>query len=88
MAGLSCSRIMQKISERGIAPEVVETLKRAGINLEQWLVGFEHPRDGVLQSVEIIKHHPLLPKGLPVHGMLMCPETGKLDLVVDGYEAR
>jgi carbonic anhydrase len=33
----------------------------------------------------MIQKHPLLPKDLPVHGLIICPETGKLDLLVDGY---
>jgi carbonic anhydrase len=33
----------------------------------------------------MIRNHPLLPHNLPVHGLVMDPETGKLDLVVDGY---
>ena len=33
----------------------------------------------------MIRHHPLLPKGVPVHGMMISPETGELELLEEGY---
>jgi carbonic anhydrase len=35
--------------------------------------------------VQVVKNHPLLPPDVPVHGLIIHPETGELDLVVDGY---
>jgi carbonic anhydrase len=87
MAGLSCEEILEKATQRGVAPEVIDTLQAGGINLQKWLRGFEHVRDGVTGSVELIGRHPLLPKGIPVHGLLIDPETGRLETVVDGYAA-
>ncbi len=85
MTGLSCSSILEKARARGVSPEVLSTLTHAGIDLARWLVGFDNVRDGVVQSVEVIRHHPLLPRDIAVHGMLIDPETGKLELSVDGY---
>jgi carbonic anhydrase len=85
MTGLSCGKILEKAKSRGISDDVLETLKNSGIDLQRWLVGFDHVKDGVIRSVEVIKRHPLLPGDVPVHGMLIDPVTGKLDLVVDGY---
>ncbi|HEY7114981.1 MAG TPA: carbonic anhydrase [Tepidisphaeraceae bacterium] len=87
MAGLSCESILEKATERGIRPEVIETLQSAGINLQKWLKGFDHVRDGVAGSVDLIRKHPLLPKGVPVHGLLIDPGTGRLETVEDGYAA-
>src|SRR5882757_8979936 len=33
----------------------------------------------------VIRNHPLLPRDVPVHGLMMDSETGGLKLVVDGY---
>jgi carbonic anhydrase len=85
MTGLECGRVLEKVRRRGVADEVIEKLKAAGVDMERWLVGFERVEDGVRQSVEMIQKHPLLPKDLPVHGLIISPETGKLDLLVDGY---
>jgi carbonic anhydrase len=85
MAGLSCSRVLEKAKSRGVSEKTLATLSNSGIDLQRWLTGFERVEDGVRQSVDQIRNHPLLPRGVPVHGLIACPETGKLDLLVDGY---
>lgn len=85
MTGLSCARILDKAQHRGILPGVLSMLANSGIDLQKWLTGFDAVENSVRQSVDTIRNHPLLPKGVPVHGMLIHPETGKLDLLVDGY---
>ncbi len=87
MTGLSCSRILEKAKARGVSDQTLDTLGNSGIDLRQWLVGFSDVRDGVTRSVALIKNHPLLPKEVPVHGMLIHPHTGELELLVDGYAA-
>jgi carbonic anhydrase len=82
MAGLTCQSILAKAIARGIRPEIIDTLNNAGINLEGWLKGFDNVRDGVRQSVSIIRNHPLLPEEIAVHGLLMAPDTGQLEVVV------
>ena len=85
MTGLSCARVLQKALDRGVSEQTVQTLENAGIDLQKWMTGFDSPEDGVRQSVKTIRNHPLLPKGIPVHGLMISPETGKLDLLADGY---
>jgi carbonic anhydrase len=85
MTNMSCDRVMHKAVARGVSPATIETLQHAGIDLENWLRGFKSPEDGVRQSVDVIRQHPLLPKDVPVHGLMICPETGRLDLLSDGY---
>ncbi len=86
MAGLSCARVIEKIRQSGVSADVLATLRHSGIDLDQWLMGFERVDEAVRQSVARIRNHPLLPKPLPVHGLLIHPQTGKLDLVVDGNQ--
>ncbi|MFD0699009.1 beta-class carbonic anhydrase [Paenibacillus sp. GCM10027628] len=87
MTGLNSESVISKAKSRGISDDVIETLGHSGIDLSRWLVGFEQVRDGIEKSVNIIRNHPLLPKNLPVHGLIMDPETGRLDLITDGNEA-
>jgi carbonic anhydrase len=87
MTGLNSDGVLSKARERGISDDVVKTLENSGIDLSRWLTGFDHVQDGIVNSVNIIRNHPLLPKDLPVHGMIIDPQTGKLDLVKDGYAA-
>jgi carbonic anhydrase len=87
MTGLSCARVLDKVRARGVEDAVLSTLEHSGIDLQKWLVGFDQVEDGVKQSVGIIRNHPLLPAEIPVHGMIIDPATGKLDVLVDGYAA-
>lgn len=85
MTGLNSEHVIDKMIGRGIDEEVITTLKHSGIQLSRWLTGFDNVREGVENSVSIIQNHPLLPKDVPVHGLIIDPATGKLDLVCDGY---
>jgi carbonic anhydrase len=86
MANLDGRGILDKAKSAGVSDEIINTLGHAGIDLDRWLTGFENVEDGVKSSVEMIRNHPLLPRrGLPVHGLMMDSETGRLDLVIDGY---
>ncbi|KHF36412.1 carbonic anhydrase [Paenibacillus sp. FSL M7-1455] len=86
MAALDGDHMIQEIRNRGISEEVLSTLEHSGIDLNSWLRGFKDIKAGVTGTVDLIKNHPLLPAGVPVHGMIIDPNTGALDLVVDGYE--
>ncbi len=81
MSNLDGLKVLDKAIKAGIDPQVVETLNYSGINVAEWLQGFESPEVGVLESVHMIKHHPLMPKHVKVHGLLMDPTTGALDVV-------
>ncbi|MGE6257999.1 beta-class carbonic anhydrase [Heyndrickxia sporothermodurans] len=86
MSAIDSSTVLEKIKQRGIEEKTLETLKYSGIDLHKWFQGFKHVEDSVKHSVDMIKHHPLMSKDIPVHGLVIDPETGKLDLIVNGYE--
>lgn len=88
MTGLSCARVLQKALDRGVPPATLQTLEHSGIDLQRWLTGFDSPEDGVRQSVAVIRQHPLLPREVAVHGLMISPDTGRLDLLIDGYADR
>jgi carbonic anhydrase len=84
MASLKPGCVLEKIKQNGISEEKIETLQQAGIDLDQWLTGFDSVAESVKQTVKNIKKHPLFPKNISVHGLVIHPETGKLDIVVEG----
>jgi carbonic anhydrase len=84
MTGMGHEVILQQAREAGVDDKTLQTLDHAGIDLEGWLTGFESPAAGVSASVNMIRHHPLLPKTILVHGLLIDPNTGRLDLLNDG----
>ena len=87
MAALNAEQMIGHMKERGITDEILSTLEHSGIKLNEWLRGFDNIERAVEGTVNLIKNHPLLPKDVPVHGMVIHPTTGALDLVVDGNEA-
>lgn len=86
MTGLQSEHVVDKALERGISPKLIETLKYSGIDLRRWMRGFDNVQEGVESSVKIVRHHPLLPPGTAVHGLVIHPTTGKLEVIVNGYE--
>ncbi len=82
MTNLSCERILEKAKARGVSDDVVSMLKNSGIDLAKWLSGFENVADSVRASVDVVRNHPLLPKDVPVHGLVIDPKTGRLEIVV------
>lgn len=84
MNHLNPERVKEKFIARGIKEETLKTLEYSGLNLERWLRGFEDVKESVRSSVNIIKNHPLVPD-IPIHGLVIDPSTGKLDVIVNGY---
>ena len=70
--------------ERGVKQETIDVINYARFDLKEWLCGFGDVETSVLKSVDLVRTHPLMPKGVPVHGLIIDPATGKLDLVTDG----
>lgn len=86
MSGLEPGNILSLAKENGISMELIDAINYAGINIEKWLTGFKSVEESVANSVALVKKHPLLPPGTLVHGLVMCPVTGKLDVVVNGND--
>ncbi|MCK1997643.1 carbonic anhydrase [Psychrobacillus psychrodurans] len=84
MSAIQTGKIMDKMITRGVDPRVLDILNNSGVNLEKWLEGFSNVESSVLHSVEMIRNHPLMLPEIPVHGLIIDPETGRLDLLTDG----
>jgi carbonic anhydrase len=85
MSHIDPNEIVNKALERGISPDVISTLTHSGIQVEHWLKGFTSVEESIKESVDIIRNHPLIPQDVVVHGLIMDPETGAVDVVVNGY---
>jgi carbonic anhydrase len=84
MGSVNPAEMKEKFKAEGIKDETIKTLEYYGLELEKWLKGFDDVNESVRNSVKLIRNHPLLPK-IPVHGLVISPNTGKLDVVEDGY---
>jgi len=85
MTNLDHKSLVSKFKEQGIEDSVLETLEHSGIRMERFLRGFASPDEGVMHSVNIIRNHPLLPQDVKVHGFLMHPDTGALEVLAEDY---
>ena len=85
MTNLDTQGMVNKFIEYGIDPAVISTLENSGIRMEKFLRGFSNAQEGVMQSVKMIRNHPLFPKAVPVHGFVIDPVTGKLEVLVEDY---
>ncbi len=84
MSAVNPDKMLQKMIDRGITQDTLDLLTYSGVDLKQWLHGFEDVQENVQHSVEMIKKHPLVLDSIPVHGLVIDPKTGKLDIIVDG----
>ena len=57
-----------------------------GERLGIWLKVFRDPRDAVRREVQLVRGLPFVPESVPVHGMVFELATGKIDVVVNGYD--
>lgn len=82
MSYIDGPQLKQKMIGRGIDPQVIDSLVP---DLEQWMGAFACPEENVTRVVSIIRESPLIPKDVPIHGMIFCPNDGHLEVVVNGY---
>ena len=82
MSNINGEDIINKIISRGVSKETIDTINNSGINIDKWLHGFDSVEDSVKESVDLIKKHPLIPKEIKVHGLIMDPETGSLEVII------
>jgi len=85
MNNLDVDKTLEKALARGISPDVITTLCHAGIDIKKWLHGFNSVEESIKESVQLIKNHPLIPNDIKIHGLIIDPATGKLDIIVNGY---
>ena len=76
--GMDGKKMVEKLKARGIPEEHIDIIRKSGINLEQWLGGFESAKEAVRESVDSLKNHPLMPKDLVIRGFMMDSVTGEL----------
>ncbi len=85
-------------SDCGVRKTTVATLtdrlKALGIdrhqlpeNLAEFFGVFASERQNVIRSVDFVRSSPIIGPKIPVHGLLVDTESGKLEWVVNGYEA-
>lgn len=81
MSNVDTDALVDNMKAKGISEETLNAIDYAGIDVHQEFHGFETVEDSINQSVDIIRNHPLLPDYVKVHGLVIDPNTGKVDMV-------
>ena len=76
--GMDANEMLSLMRERGISEEHIRLMEHCGINLKDWLHGFEETDAAVEETVDLIKNHPLMPDDITVRGYIMDSVTGEL----------
>jgi len=82
MAQIDEQALRQTMIERGVPVEAIDALRPG---LGEWLGGFHNPLGNVERVVGLLRDNPLIPRSVPIHGMIFDPSTGALKVLVDGY---
>lgn len=85
MSSIDTKKVIGDMVERGVDKSLFKTLKYSGIDMKEWLYGFDDVTESVKSSVDIVQNHPLMDPKVPVHGLVINPTTGELDTIIDGY---
>ena len=81
MSHVDPKALVKKMADQGVKQEMLQALEHAGIDFHEEFHGFDTVEESIQQSVEIIRNHPLLPSHVKVHGLVIDPGTGKVDVV-------
>lgn len=82
---LICKTTMMQLTDRFRALGIERA--RLPENLNEFFGLFASERQNVLKAVEFVRHSPLIGPTIPVHGLLVDIQTGKLEWLVNGYES-
>jgi len=76
--GMDSAEMQRLMRGRGIPEQHIELMKHCGIDLDSWLHGFDDTESAILETVDLVRNHPLVPKDVAVKGYIMDSVTGAL----------
>lgn len=76
--GMDSAEMQHLMKQRGISEQHITLMKHCGIDLDAWLHGFDDTEAAVLETVDLVRNHPLVPGDVVVKGYIMDSTTGKL----------
>jgi len=76
--GMDASEMIHVMKERGVPENNISLMRHCGIDLEQWLHGFDEVSQAVSETVDLIRNHPLMTSDIRVAGYIIDSSTGEL----------
>ena len=78
MANVDPEKINAAMMDRGVSPKTVEDL-----DLKEWIGAIDNEEQNVVQNVKKIRESPFIPSDVPVHGLIIDPYQGTLEVLVE-----
>ena len=75
---INADMMIRHLIQRGVSQDHIDMMRYCGIDFNSWLSGFESSEIAVHESVELVRHHPLMPSDITVRGFIINSETGLL----------
>jgi len=82
MSQIDADALRQRMLSQGVPERAIAELKPS---LTEWLGGFHDPLGNVQRVVGLLRDNALIPRSVPVHGLMFDPASGALQVLVDGY---
>lgn len=76
--GMNAAEMLGHMRNRGIDEDHISLMRHCGIDLDSWLHGFDDTPAAVLETVDLIRNHPLVPRDISVRGFIIDSVTGAL----------
>lgn len=77
--GMDSQEMLRLMRQRGVDEEHISLMRHCGIDLNSWLHGFDDTESAILETVDLVRNHPLMPKDVVVRGYIMDSITGRLN---------
>ena len=78
VSGINAEMMIHHLIERGVSQDHIDMMRYCGIDFEAWLRGFDTVENPVAETVELLLHHPLMPRDVTIRGYVINTETGEL----------
>lgn len=79
--GMDASEMLELMRKRGIPDDHISLMRHCGIDLDNWLHGFEDTHAAIAETVDMVSRHPLMPSDVTVRGYIMDSTTGALEQI-------
>lgn len=69
VSGINAEMMIHHLIERGVSQDHIDMMRYCGIDFEAWLRGFDTVENSVAETVELLQHHPLMPRDVTIRGI-------------------
>ena len=68
--GMDSAEMQHLMRSRGIPDQHISLMKHCGIDLDRWLHGFDDTESAILETVDLVRNHPLVPSDVVVLSLI------------------